>query len=491
MKKKLALLVTLATITRLSMLTCETSSVLQHKTIASIIQENSAIPIQPKDNPINKTRKDWNFIVYFAANNNLHKFAIQNIQQMMQVGSTNTMNAIIQIDELGAKEISRYYIQKGNVCPEFHDSNNTACVTGTQESLYNFIAWTLKNYPANHNCLVLWNHGSGIKDPSIWGKFMLGNRNDLFELNPETGLYEMNRKINHQEESLENHFALPLQERGIAFNDTFETYLTNQDLQIVLDRISKELLNGQKIDIVCMDACLMEMVEVGAQIKNSTKYMVGSEEVSRGEGYPYEKILAPFAKGTLSSEGFAKHITQSYASFYEPIDADFTQSAINLDFISALEENFAQITKNLSLLMGSSSGAACTSILKEIRRSSAKTIEFYDPDYIDLGQFYTSLLQAFLNARGLGKNQALVDTLKDTLAQGLAILRRAVIANAAGKNLTQASGLSFYFPARTIHKSYPKTVFDQSTRWSAFLAQYLKTRINQTEPHDAGNLNAL
>ena len=203
--KKLFIKITYLIVIALIPLTSKADLAQDQKSISSLIQENtSIIPLSTQNDAPTKARKDWNFIVYFAANNNLHKFAIQNIQQMMQVGSTNTMNAIIQLDELGAKEISRYYVQKGNVSPIFHDSNNSACISGTQESLYNFLAWTLKTYPANHNCLVLWNHGSGIKDPSIWGKFMLGNRNELFVLNKETGLYEMNRKIMRQEDYIEH-----------------------------------------------------------------------------------------------------------------------------------------------------------------------------------------------------------------------------------------------------------------------------------------------
>ena len=44
-----------------------------------------------------KVEKDWNFIVYIAANNNLHRFSVHNIRQMAKVGSTENMNIVVQI----------------------------------------------------------------------------------------------------------------------------------------------------------------------------------------------------------------------------------------------------------------------------------------------------------------------------------------------------------------------------------------------------------
>jgi hypothetical protein len=392
---------------------------------------------------------------------------------MLKIGSMNTMNVIIQLDELSAREMTRYYLQKDSATPVYHETNTSACISGTKDSLYNFVQWTIQNYPANHYCLVLWNHGSGIKDPSIWGRFFLIHRNELFVRNKTTGLYELNRKLSRQyaAQSCSQPF---FNERGIAFNETFQTYLTNQDLQLVLERASRELLNGKKLDILCMDACMMEMVEVGSQVKNAVNYMVGSEEVEPGEGYDYSLVLSPFVQGTLAPDIFAKHIVQAYSTQYYSSHADYTQSAINTSLIPALEDNFAQITKLLTELTTSANGPVYTRIIKDIRQNSAKTLEFDDPDYIDLGKFYASLYQNLANTRELSRAQT--TALKDKVAQGINILQRMIIANVAGSALNQATGLSFFFPLRSVHTSYLKTVFDKTTRWSEFLTQYIKTR---------------
>jgi hypothetical protein len=454
----------------------------QRTTLSTLLKKDKSLIPQSKEILApHRARKDWNFIVYFAANNNLHEFAITNIQQMLKVGSTQTLNTIIQLDELGAKEMTRYYIQKGSASPVFHSSNTNASISGTQESLYNFVQWTLQNYPANRHCLVLWNHGSGIKDPSIWGRYFLTRRNEAFLHNKNTGLLELNRKLSRQHAVL----AYPqtmAHGRGIAFNDSFETYLTNQDLQIVLERISRELLNGKKLDILCMDACMMEMVEVGSQLKNAVNYMVGSEEVEPGSGYDYSFVLAPFERGTLEPDIFAKHIVQSYAAQYHQTHADYSQSAISTMLMPQLEENFAQITKLLTDLISSSSGTICAKIIRDIRLSHTSTLEFTDPDYIDFGKFYAALYQSLGNIRKITKEQSAISTLKERVAQGIAILHNMIVDNVAGSALNQATGLSFFFPSRLVHSSYLKTVFDRKTRWSEFLNRFLKVRYEQQKP---------
>lgn len=479
MKKLFTGIMVLSTLVFFSYACCSQESITKataQETLTQLIsQDQTIIPLSTNVPAPSRARKDWNFIVYFAANNNLRQFAIKNIQQMLKIGSTSTMNVIIQFDELGAKEMTRYYLQKGSATPVYHETNTTASISGTRESLYNFLVWTAQNYPANHNCLVLWNHGSGIKDPSIWGRFFLTHRDEMFAVNPKTGLYELNRPLSRQYASQQPVQKL-FNDRGIAFNDTFETYLTNQDMQLVLEQFNKTALNGRKIDVLCMDACMMEMIEIGSQVKNAVNYMVSSEEVEPGSGYDYSLVLAPFERGTLTPDEFSKHIVQAYAAQYYPTHADYTQSALNVALIPALEENFAQITQILTTLISSSSGSACARIIRDIRLSSEKTIEFDDTDYIDLGKFYVSLSQSLASVREATKATSAVNTLKEKVSQGLSILQRAVIANVAGSKLNQATGLSFFFPTRKLHASYLKTVFDQSTKWSGFLAKYFTTR---------------
>jgi hypothetical protein len=431
---------------------------------------------------INRPIKDWNFIVYIAANNNLHRFSVANIRQMIQAGSSDNINILVQLDGLGQKEVSRLYIEKDNPITISTQGHSTATTSGTALSLYEFIKWSITNYPAKNQAIVLWNHGSGIKDPSIWGRAMLYNRDALYSINYETGLLELNRNIIRERAFKKSGLAVwtkkHFKDKGIAFNDTFETYLTNQDLTNVLDNVSRELLGGKKIDLLCMDACHMAMAEIGSQVKSSVHYMVASEEIEPGSGYDYRRILEPFQKYTMYAKDFATHVVVSYKQAYQNENADYTQSAASLEDFVLLENNISNVGQVLSQLIENKESSKTSKMIKEIRMNKMHTTSFCDPDYIDLGHFYVSLSNKGTDLATYGglsyKEHELVEKLLGLVKDGYNLLSKCVIANASGVNLLSAHGLSIYFPTHTIHKSYLKTIFDKTTNWSTFLQNYLK-----------------
>lgn len=444
-----------------------------HSLSATTKQEITiSTPSEKENNPIIKETKDWNFIVYLAANNNLHPFSIKNLQQMTYVGSTNTLNILAQLDGYRQSEISRYFIEKNNpiLIKSFEHTHET--VSGTTASLYNFVEWAIKTYPARHQALILWNHGSGIKDPHIWGKKIMMHRDHFFIFNYATGLLELNKNLlsDSDEEETKN--------KGIAFNDTYETYITNQELQETLNRISKNLLGGKKIDLLCMDACHMAMVEIGSQIKDAVDYMVASEELEPGSGYNYTYLLEPFIKSSLTPAEFARHVTHAYQLEYSNFNADFTQSAIHLHNLDALEKNIKQVSSLLVSLVEDQAVTCMIHTIQSIRMSWRYTTEFCDPDYIDFCHLYKSLSHKiqFLLSHNLNneKTTTQLNDLKLLLEQGLNMMQNYIIKNTSGVNLPHAYGLSIYFPKRSIDSYYYKTEFDKKTDWTKFLTTYLK-----------------
>lgn len=440
---------------------------------------------------VTKTRKDWNLLVYMAANNNLHQFALNNIDQMKKIGSTKSINVLIQFDELGEADVCRYFVEQNKLNVLDIQSHHAGVTTGTPESLFNFLKWGIETFPANNNAVILWNHGSGIKDPSIWGRFLLKHRSELYIFNDESKLFELNHQI-IKNRSIENiviqEMEEGLMEKGIAFNDTFHTYLTNQDLKYALEEVVNKVLGGKKIDVLCMDACLMAMVEVGSQVKNTAKYMVCSEEVEPGGGYNYKYLLTPFTTGTLTPEEFAKHVVAAYEKEYASNYAEYTQSAFNLDHISTIETHVFNLVKSLITLIKADPAVFCK-LITSIRNSETYTQEFYDTDYIDVCTFLRSLNDTLSSAKVVNKiKPELASTVK--IVQNIAIscvnsIQNLIIKNTYGPVLKNAFGMAIYFPKRSLHPSYIKTVFDQNTKWSQFLNTYLTTK---AQPLDSTNL---
>jgi hypothetical protein len=384
------------------------------------------------------------------------------------------MNILLQMDDFAKPNSMRYYIEHNN--PQLMESltDTEHSFSGTPENLFNFAAWSIQNYPALKHCLVLWNHGAGIKDPGIWGRLIGRWRDEFFVFNKSTGLLELDRSLVRDKKWLE-HLQRLNRERGIAFNDVAEAYLTNQDLKAGLENISINLLGGKKLDILAMDACHMAMVEIASQIKKAVTIMVASQEVEPGTGYDYALLLNPHGFNASSTpHDFAKHIVTSYDNQYRGCLADYTQSAIDLTNVESLEQNIDQISGLLLDILAQGSGFKS---IKEVRFSRTQTTEFLDNDYIDLYHFYKSLN---LKSREFSMQNTAWGSIWSLLAaktlDGMNIINSMVIANASGVNLPHAHGLSIYFPLRSMHASYYKTVFAQVTRWPKFLERFIELR---------------
>ncbi|MEW6013006.1 MAG: clostripain-related cysteine peptidase [Elusimicrobiota bacterium] len=96
---------------------------------------------------------------------------------------------------------------------------------------------------------------------------------------------------------------------GIAYDDVSGNSITVPQLKSALSDIVKSY--GKKIDIFAMDACLMQMAEVVAEIKDYARYVVASEEAIPGGGFPYDDLL-----GCLNSSSDPKKVSACTVDVY-------------------------------------------------------------------------------------------------------------------------------------------------------------------------------
>lgn len=423
-----------------------------------LLAEDSKINIFDFFSGTKKTEKDWTFMVYITSNNDLYEFSELNIKQMESVGSNNNLNIIAQQDSFGKQQIKRLFIKKNTSQIVETITNKPESISGTPENLYDFAKWGIKNYPAKKYALILWDHGSGVIDPNIW-KY---NPANLYILNPTTGLFELNRA--------------EINKRGICFNEVFEVYLKNQDLKSALSKISKELLNNKKLDILGMDACNMAMLEIGAQIKDYAKIMVGSEETEPGTGWNYQTVLTPLLTKNLNVKEFASQIVNAYQINYEKEYSDFTQSATNLEELTFIETSLNKVTEELINLLATTNRPDILRTIKRIRSHKQYTTAFANPDYIDLGHFLLSLKDQMakkLNLESYKESYKSINDLIKNIDNTQTILKDIIINKTNCKYLPNVSGLSFYFPTKKIHESYSLTDFAKTNNWENFLKLYL------------------
>jgi hypothetical protein len=253
------------------------------------------------------TAARWTFMVYLAGDNNLERNGIDNFIEMAAVGSDANLNIVVQFDRQkadaqtkdgrygGWTTCKRFLVTKGMEPTADQALADLGVVDmGNCDTLRDFINWAKASYPADHYALVLWDHGSG------WNKYYTS--------------------------------ATAPVPYWVCEDQTYDTALSMADAKAAL------MSANAPVDLLGMDACLMNMMEVAYEFRNTgTTVMVGSEETEPAAGWPYHTILGGLKaqpSWTASQLGF--WIVDKYYESLSGSNKRTTQSALDLTRMEAL-----------------------------------------------------------------------------------------------------------------------------------------------------------
>ena len=413
------------------------------------------------------TEKEWTVMVYLAGDNNLDSAGAIDLKEMKKVGSTEQINVIAQFDREG-KDIAtnRYYIRKGGTLAKDVVGSLGETNMGNPRVLEDFIKWGIKNYPAEHYLVVVWNHGNGWNDENVYRvarnmmKLNIKRRGEV--VLPAKGAQKDSvsirriraiggKKFRHALFHTSIMRAITI--RGIAYDDDAQDFLDNIEMKRLLASTKKIL--KRKIDILGMDACMMSMAEVVYQLRDSVSLTVGSEEVEPGDGWPYDRILAKLAKKpAMTPNELATTIVNEYVASY-PANSGVTQSACDLSKAGLLASAVDQLA---GVLNSHLSDAAVRATVIECR---LQTQAYDTPDYIDLYDF-CNLLES---KTGFDDIRAVCSAVKNMIQRDGVVIRSGY----KGKNVKHSNGLSIYFPQKSLSSLYATLDFTKKTSWGKFL----------------------
>jgi hypothetical protein len=420
-------------------------------------------------------KKSWTVIVYIAADNDLHYFAWKNLKQMEQIGSNENINIIVQINTPGLQNhTKRYVVKKGRrILVQDENSPGQKLNSGSPHTLIDCINWGVAHYPADNYGIIFWNHGSAAIDPNFTKTI---NPCDLFYRNPANDKLELDRGISYMTllSQVATSYILHDGKRGICFDDSFKSYISNTDLDFALREIYQNTLHGKKLGLVVFDACLMSMIEISSIVQKYADYMTTSQEVVYGTGQNYELLFQPFLTRSLSPRDFAQHIVRAYEHAYQKIINDYTFSALDLAYATNLESNVHLVANLLTQALTLQTNYSVSNMLRKCKSTQFCTV-FDEPSYIDIGDFYNNVLKHIQYITLQNKNQEteLKAQLNQAILQGLQALSQLVIENRVGQKLQRAQGLSIYFPEHSIAYNYLKSPFATSNNWSFLLTKYI------------------
>ena len=278
------------------------------------------------------TPTKWTVMVYMAADNDLEAAAIDDFLEMAEVtgltGRGASVRVLVQLDRAMKCDLPdpsddderydnwtscrRYEITTGIVPDNRHKKAELREVNmGEYTVLRDFIKWAVRYAPAEHYCLVLWDHGYGWLSPKFRGGY-----------------------------------------RGVCYDfQAHDDHLNTTEIVWALEEA------GVHFDVIAFDACLMQMIEVEYPIRKYADYIVASEDLVQKWGMPYNTTLQELVNNPdMTGREFAETMVDKYAEFYGPAGKqpfeNATISAVdtsNLDTLVSSVDNFAarlwEITK--------------------------------------------------------------------------------------------------------------------------------------------------
>lgn len=346
----------------------------------------------------NGSDRQWTYMVYMGADNNLSTAGVGDIAEMGQVGSSSRMAIAVQAefspyytDGIPNTNTYRLLVQSGDVNTNLNAATNIGDVDmGSRAALTSFIQWAASTYPAQHYALVLWDHGAG------WKERAKSVSSSLF--------------------------------RGAIQDETSGTFMSLTDLAGAVQDA------GVHFDIVNFDACLMAMYEVAYEFDGLTDYMVFSEETEPGDGDPYDTILADLAADpAMSAADLADVIVdrydESYVAYIQQYPDELTtKSVVDMSRLAALDTAICALGQ---ALMNDSSANAVAMAARTATQEYAYTTNH---DLYDLASYINQ--------------NAPAGTAKDAAATVMTAVQNMVMASAANPNADEASnmGLAIYIP---------------------------------------------
>ncbi len=414
--------------------------------------------------------KQWTVMVYLAGDNNLDSAGVVDLKEMKKVGSTPGLNILAQFDREGtAVHTQRYLLQKGGSLERdaVADLGETNC--GDPQVLLDFVEWAATKFPAQHYLLVIWNHGAGWDDTNIYRTArrvlnlnvtrkgaVAGRARPAAVGTLDSGMIRRLGDKRFKRALFSTTIAQAIRSRAIAFDDNAKDFLDNLELKTLLASASRKL--GHKLDVLGMDACLMNMVEVGYQVRDSVAYCVGSEQTEPNEGWPYDLVLRELAKRPSMTPGeLSKAIVKNYLASYTSAQS-VTQSAFDLNRSSEIATAVDGLAKVLTTHVVD---AAVGNAVMRARNQ----VQCYDfPEYVDLVDLATLL-----------QSQIELPAIKEACEGVLTAARTGRFVTATGykgRPMANSHGVSIYFPTVTISPLYARLDFVKNTAWGEFLSCY-------------------
>jgi len=232
----------------------------------------------------------WTFMVYLDADNNLDYMGMLDMEEMKAAEPSELVNIVVLLDRFELPAHAYQIVDGEAVSVEYFPLNNVEVNMGDPETLQTFVTYSIAEFPADRYVLVLWDHGSSF--------------------------------------------------RGVCWDDN--TGVPGLESDHLWPWETAEALFNVELDILAFDACLQATIEnIYEYAESDIDYIIASEGLVPGEGYPYTQILDILVADTdMETLDFAKSCADAFVEFYRAPDYPWgMQISTTLSVIEPAEVN--------------------------------------------------------------------------------------------------------------------------------------------------------
>jgi hypothetical protein len=366
-----------------------------------------------------ETAGSWTVLTYSIADTDLEPYMMDDLDELGTAGSSESLNLVALVDRasdysddpvlgLDDWEGGRILeIRKGKavVLDDLGDVN-----TGDPQTLQDFIATGIADYPADHYALVISDHGAS------WP--------------------------------------------GVGGDESFDDDVL--DLAEIKSGISAGLADAgvDSLDILGFDACLMATYEVASTLAPVAKRMLASQELEPGHGWNYASFSMVTENDGATADELGKALIEGFQqqATSEEDDAEITLSLTDLTAIPALDSAMDTFTTALEQRIAGLAPA--------VGRTRAQTLGFGSSPDAENDSYMADL--------GILVSEIGVDALdvSDEADAVIRALNDAVIDRVDGQATRGATGLSIYFPPTATYYLSDYAAVPAAAGWNSFLQSY-------------------
>ncbi|MEW6130611.1 MAG: clostripain-related cysteine peptidase [Acidobacteriota bacterium] len=387
-------------------------------------------------------KAEWTLMFYMDADNDLEAPQLNDLEEIMAVGSTAQVNLVVLADR---------------------------SVKGDDERGYtNLPVGGLKNWTTAKLMVI---EKGKLRELADWGEVNMGDPATLKKfLQTVTGQF-------------------PAKKYGLIFGDHGAGWvgivsdgsadgdsLTSAELPAGFKEVAAQT---GKFEFIGFDACLMANLEAAKAVAPFGKTMIASEEVEPANGWNYTPVITALTKNPqIDGVTLGKYVVDAFREFYlhsqrDGIAKGATLSVIDLDKVSALETAFS----NLGIRNQAFIKAGGRNNWIKTSRARSHTEEYGKGD--DGGSQLYDLVDY---AENLKREQPDVDTVKAADAV-IAAVKSAILYKTSGEARPRSNGLSIYFPnnPQTANGDYLNTPLSLTGKWAPFLVDFLNLPTPDTQ----------